>query len=75
MKKLSFVYDYILGRLVVDQVRSYGVDVSLVELQTRVTAAEENISIITEGGTPVQGTYSFGDWSHDNIVEFAAWTA
>lgn len=75
MKKLSFLYDYILGRLVVDQVRSYGVDVSLVELQTRVTAAEENISIITAGGVPVQGTYTFGDWSHDNIVEFAAWTA
>jgi len=46
-------------------------------LNARLTVAEENIQIIIEGGTPVQGTFVCGDWTPDyeGVVAFGGWTA
>ena len=72
---LDLFFDFILGRMVIDQVRYHGVDTDLTGQKTRMDAAEENIAILTAGGTPVQGCYVFGDWSQFDFIEFAAWTA
>lgn len=72
---LDLFFDFILGRMVIDQVKYHGVDTDLTVLKTRMDAAEENIAILTPGGTPVQGCYVFGDWSQFDVIEFAAWTA
>ena len=76
MEKINLFFDFILGRLVVDQVRSYGIDTKLLSLQSRIDAAETNIGIITGGGVPVYGSYTFGEWTdhYDSVVEFAGWT-
>lgn len=63
-------YDKYLSKLV----SAFGLS-RIGSLETRIAQAETNIAIITAGGTPVQGSYIFGDWSHDGIIQFAAWTA
>ncbi len=68
-------FDFFVNRMVIDQVKYHGVDTDITGLKTRMDAAEENIAILTPGGTPVQGSYVFGDWSHSDVIEFAAWTA
>jgi hypothetical protein len=49
----------------------------LASLDARLTVAEADVQIIVEGGTPVQGTYSCGDWTPDyeGVVAFGGWTA
>jgi hypothetical protein len=45
----------------------------------RVTALEEAVQIITEGGEVVMGSYFAGDWTDytntEDVVLFGAWTA
>jgi len=67
---LNLFFDFILGRMVIDQVKYHGVD-------SRLDSIEEILNILTPGGVPVQGVYTFGDWTqnYEQVIEFAAWAA
>ena len=69
---IGLLFDFLLGRMVVDQVKYHGVDTDIAGLKIRMDTAEENIAIFTP---PIPGTYDLGDWSQENVIVFAAWTA
>lgn len=79
----DLIYDTDIGSLFVgDGVTAGGVEVSgsedeIAALNARLTVAEEDILIIKGGGTPIQGSYSLGDWTPDfeDVVQFGGWTA
>lgn len=74
----DLIYDTTNGNLYVgDGTTVGGVEISDSSLEERMTVAEENIQIILADHTPVQGTYSCGDWTPDfeGVVAFGGWTA
>ena len=46
-------------------------------VDSRLDSIEEILNILTPGGVPVQGVYTFGDWTqnYEQVIEFAAWAA
>ena len=60
-------YDSLLARL---RQKDRGVD-------SRLSSIEEILAILTPGGLPISGIYSFGDWTpaYEQVIEFAAWAA
>jgi len=50
---------------------------TLAALNARMGVVEEDVQIILDGGTPIQGSFSCGDWTPDyeEVIAFGGWTA